>query len=368
MNIESILNKIYLFEELTIKSGFKRDVIDFIGSIQQAQNRNLVFMKGLSETIKNQFQEFENNSLESELEHILKESEPFTYAETVKKLSEIDENKEIDGSEYYQEFITILNELQTDIESNETEINEVKELFIKYVSTKDQYESENEQALVSLIFKDLESTGSLKEFSRVLNRWNRTLIIYHTLLKSESPEEISLVEIQNGSIDVIFNIDFDIALDLTELLKTGLKVYSAYLVYKTKKAKEIIASYMGNKKLIDMETKREILMLDNIKDSIKKQALQQHKVRIKQDKEIEKAGATKKADEVSRVLTDHIIRGNEMKLLTALKPEDEEEENTEDISTELRKETAKVRERYKELNLKEKQLLLDKYGIKKEDE
>lgn len=51
MNIASILNKIKLFEELVIESGFKRDAIDYHQSIQQAHNRNLTFMKDLSETI-----------------------------------------------------------------------------------------------------------------------------------------------------------------------------------------------------------------------------------------------------------------------------------------------------------------------------
>ena len=64
--------------------------------------------------------------------------------------------------------------------------------------------------------------------------------------------ENSLVEIQNGSIDVIFNIDLDVAIDLTEIIKTGLKVYGAYLLYKTKLGKEMISSFMGNKKLIDL--------------------------------------------------------------------------------------------------------------------
>ncbi len=241
MNIESILNKIGLFEELVINSGFKRDITDFIQSIQQPQNRNLVFMKGLSEKIQGTFIEFENNSMESELNYVLRDSESFTDNNTETKLIEIDSNKEIDGPQYFQEFNSILNELKQSIEENETEINEIKEVFTKYTTDSNVHETNGEQALMSVIFKDLQSTGSLKEFSKVLHRWNRTLLIYLTLLKSESPDEISLVEIQNGSIDVIFNIDFDIAIDLTDLIKTGLRVYGAYLLYKSKRAKEIIA-------------------------------------------------------------------------------------------------------------------------------
>lgn len=164
---------------------------------------------------------------------------------------------------------------------------------------------------------------------------------------------------------MIFNIDFDVAVDLTELIKTGLKVYGAYLLYKSKTAKEIIASYVGNKKLIASEKEREKLMLDNIKDSIKLKALEQHKENLKTDSPPTKTGATKKADEVAKVITDHIIKGNEVKLLTP--PEPEEEDKT-DMSTELRTETATVRERWKKLDEKEKQLLLDRYTIKDEKE
>ena len=365
MNIESLLNKIKIFKELVIDSGFKRDVIDNKQSIAQAQNKNLVFMKGLSENIKSNLIYFENNSLDNELNGVLRQNEPFTSLNTLEELEDLDADKEIDGQQYFNKFNTILTQLQKSIQSNETELNTVKTTFDKYVTEEDEYESDKEQAVMSLIFKDLQSTGSLKEFSRVLHRWNRTLLVYHTLLKKESPKEISLVEIQNGSIDVIFNIDFDVAVDLTELLKTGLKVYGAYLGYKSKTAKEIIASYMGNEKLIETEKEREKLMLDNIKESIKQLALEQHKENLESDSPPLKTGATKKADEVAKVITDHIVRGNEIKLLT---PPTSEEEDEIDISTELRTETAIVRERWKKLEEKEQQLVLEKYTIKDEEE
>lgn len=365
MNIESLLNKIGLFEKLVIESGFQRDITDFIQAIQQPQNQNLVFMKGLSQKLKDSFIIFENNSLGSELQVVLKENEPFTSLNSFDELEELDSDSEIGAEQYFQKFNSLLNSLKESIDSNETELDSVKEVFSKYITKTDAYDTEGEQALVSLIFKDLQSTGSLKEFSKVLHRWNRTLLIYHTLLKSEPPDDISLVEIQNGSIDVIFNIDFDIAIDFADLINTGLKVYGAYLLYKSKRAREIIDSYMGNKKLIKMEEEREVLMLDNIKESIKQKAIEQHKERLKDDKKIDKTGVDKKADEVSIVITDHIIKGNEVKLLT---PTDIEEDTDErDLSSELREETAIVKERYKKLPQEDKQLLLDKYSIKEDE-
>ena len=361
MNIESLLDKINLFKELVIESGFKRDVIDYKQSISQVQNQNLVFMKGLSDSIKHNLICFENNSLHSELTNVLRENEPFTALNTLQELQELDSNMEIDGQQYFKQLNVILSKLQNAIQLDESELENVRTTFEKYVSDDEEYETNEEQAIMSLIFRDLQTTGSLKEFSKVLHRWNRTLLLYHTLLKSESPKEISLVEIQNGSIDVIFNIDFDIAIDLTELIKIGLTAYGGYLAYKSKIAKEIIASYMGSKKLIALEKEREELMLGNIKDSIKTKALEQHKESLKSDSPPSKTGATKKAGEIANIVTDHIIKGNEVKLLTPPEPEEENEPN---LSTELRMKTATVRERWKKLDKKEQQLLLDRYTIR----
>ena len=60
MNIESILNKIFLFDKLIIKSGFKRDISDYYDAISESQNQNLVFMKDLSSKIKLQFENQRN--------------------------------------------------------------------------------------------------------------------------------------------------------------------------------------------------------------------------------------------------------------------------------------------------------------------
>ena len=369
MNIESLLNKIKLFDELVIDSGLKRDSIDYFNAIQQGHNRNLVFMQDLSSRLQKSLNNISNNSLDAELNILLKEDMPFTSFDTYSELINLDKNKEIDANQYFQKFNALLLQLNQSIASNEAELDSVKEVFERYVPEKKSYQSEGEEALVSLVFKDLKTTRSILEFSKVLNRWNRTLLIYHTLLKPESPKEITLEGIQNGSIDVIFNVDFDIAIDLTDLIKTGLKVYGAYLLYKSEKAREIIDSYMGNKKLIKTEQERETLMLDNIKDSIKARVLEQHKDKLSQGLKVDKTGAAKKADEVSSVVTDHIVKGNELKLLTPPIPEPKEDkENGKDIATELREETSIVRERFKKLNSEEKQLLLEKYTIKEEED
>ena len=365
MNIYSIIEKINLFEELVMQSSFNRDLQEYITSSAQQQNRNVMYLNDITERMIDSIQVLTDNGLDEQLEVILKNSSSFLDNTNYEDLLELLNNDEITGAQYHQKLNVILRDYQTSISANSKELEEYKETFEMFVD-EEYSESKNvteDQALISLIFNDLKSTGTIKGFVKILNKWNRTILIYHTLLSSSSPDDIELVEIQNGSIDVIFNIDVDIAVDLVDLMKTGLKVYGAYLLYKSKKAKEIIESYMGNKKLIEMEKQRETLMLDNIKDSIKRKAIEQHKSRLEIDPKIEKAAFTKKADEVAGVLTEHIIKGNEMKLLAAPKYEEDDEI---EVRTELRKELSKVKKQHKALPEKEKLMLLEKYELPEE--
>lgn len=364
MNIQSILAKIELFEDLVITSGFKRDLEDFIKAIEKVQNRNLIFMTSLSEQIKNKLSEFANHGLGAELEIVLRSGMPFTEAGTLTQLEYLDINAEMESSEYYNELSTILRALLTGIKNNQNDIAESKVVLQAYVQRDSAHTSDGGGAFMSLVFKDIRTIHSFKEFSKALNRWNRALLVYHTLLTSESPDEIKLEQIQNGSIDVIFNIDFEIAIDLTDLIKTGLKVYGAYLLYKSKMAREIIDSYMGNKKLLEQEKQREELMLDNVKEAVATKVLEQHETRLKRDQKIDSTSPDARVAEVTNVIVDHLIKGNEVKLLSP--PKDNSEEGTPDLGAQLREETIQVRERFKELNSEDKVALLQKYSLKDE--
>lgn len=369
MNIDSILEKISLFNELVIESGFKRDIRDYRQSINQAQNQNLIFMKELSQKVIVSFDTFQDYSLNHELNIVLKDSNPFTELEIIDKLTAMNNDAEIPANTYLQQFIQQLDLLIKESTSNEQEITAIEAMFSKYTSEVDSNISKEELALVSLIFKDLKTTGSLREFSRVLKKWDTTLILYHRLLRSESPEQISLEAIQNGSIDVMFNIDVNVAIDLAEVMQVGLQVFGAYLAYKSDIAQKIIKSYMGNKKLISLEEERQKLMLANIKESIELKILEQHKQMLEQDNNIDNTSIKKKIDEVSSVITDHIIKGNEIKLLSIIKDEDEDidedegsEKNT--FSTALRKETSVVRKQLTNISNEDKQQLLELYSLK----
>ena len=91
---------------------------------------------------------------------------------------------------------------------------------------------ESEAALVSLIFNDKKTVSSLNEFQKNIAQWSKCLPIYHTLVTGESPEELELVSVQNGCIDVVVNLDVDVALDLTKVFQTAIGSFTAYLAYK----------------------------------------------------------------------------------------------------------------------------------------
>ena len=134
MNIESLVSKIELFEALIIKTGFKRDLNDYLQSIQQGQNQNLVFMKDLSLKIKNKLIECDNYGIESELNSVLRDSKPFTELDTHTKLEDLDNDTEIDGNNYYAQFSQIISQLVKNLDMNKTELDSVLKIFQKYVN------------------------------------------------------------------------------------------------------------------------------------------------------------------------------------------------------------------------------------------
>ena len=216
----------------------------------------------------------------------------------------------------------------------------------------------------------MNSTSTIKGFTKSLNKWNTVLSTYHTILKSNSPTEIDLECIQNGSIDVVLNINVDVALNLTELFKYGLITFGSYMAYKLKLKEEILNIYEDNEELKKLEDKKENLMLKHIKEKIKIKMNEQHEEHRKHDESIDTTSLDKKIDNVSSLITEHIIKGNEFKLLSKIedKKDDNGEiiESSEELKKELREATAKVNMGYKELTENDIKLLVEKFETKDE--
>lgn len=366
MNIQSLLEKIQLFEKLVIKSGFKRDVIGFRESIAPQQNRqNLQLFQDIAGKIDSYLKSIYESDLPESLESLLPTNSirPFTETNHVEKLNEILTDSELPTDQYFNKLNSLLNNLQSQIENNETELNRLKEIFQNYADYEQSELDSDEKVIISLIFKDLKTTTSLKEFSKVLYKWNRTLLIYHQLLTSDAPKDIEIVEVQNGSIDVLVNIDVDIAIDLVKLIKLGFEVFGGYLLYKSK-AKEIIATYFGNKKLIEQEKQRENEMLENIYKAIESKVLEQHKEAKKKDKDIDGTAIKVKVKEVADTLSEHIVKGNDIKLLAAPQEYEELEEDAEEIKSN----SINNRRALEALTENDRIKLIERYEIKDKEE
>lgn len=367
MNIESILQKSRLFKELVIDSGFKRDIDDFINSLQQGQNQNLVYMKDLSTRIISSLELFEENNLNKELEIILKDSTSFLNLNLKESLITLNENAEIDSRSFHVHFNKILTSLRNGISENEKAIDLIIDFCSKY-SNPNNFDSKDEEAVISLIFKDLNSTSSIKGFTKVLNKWNTILLTYHTVLTSDSPTDIDLECIQNGSIDVVLNVNLDVALNLTEVFKYGMMTFGTYMTYKLKLKHEILDIYEDNPELKKLEEQKEKLMLNHIKGKINIKIHEQHNKHLKEDDKIDTTSIEKKIDNISSLITEHIIKGNEFKLLSEIADKKDEEneivESSDKLKKELREATTKVIQGYKELTENDVQLLLETFQTK----
>jgi hypothetical protein len=273
------------------------------------------------------------------------------------------ENTEIELPEFYSQFNTHLTQLQSQLAENISALEEVMEFIEPYISDEIERISKEGLAIISIVFNDRQTTTSLTEFAKALTAWKKILPVYHQLLKSKSPEDIQIIEVQNASIDLIINLNVDVALDLVELFKVGFGVFAAYLTYK-RMMKGIIDMCHGNKKLINIEKKKEKILLDNIGEAVQGEINAQHKKAIKADKKINTTSIDKKVEQVAQLVTSHIVKGNDLKLLALPEPEEPEEgeEDLPDQKEALREKSMAARHQLRQIPTEDQQKLLEEYG------
>jgi len=365
MNIEFLRDYIYAFRREVLDSGFKRDLDDYSSSLPALED-NIVALREISAKIKSTLNEIYSGDLPEQLASLLPagKPEPFTATLYHEALKDLIEDTEIEQQVFFAQLLKIIQQLKSQIQENIAEIENI-ELFIEpYIDEDTERIARDHLAMLAIVFNERETISSLQQFARTLTLWNRTLPIYHQLLKSEPPTDVEIVEIQNGSIDCVINLDVDVALDLVELFKLGFEVFAAYLSYK-KMIQPILDSYHGNKKLISQEEERESLMLDNIGIAIHDRIEAQHKAAKKQDKNVDGTAVPKKIEQVTNLITAHIVRGNDLKLLALPEPEEptkEGGEEQEDKIDALRKQSVAARRQLRQISDNAKQKLLEAYG------
>jgi hypothetical protein len=364
MNIEILKEHINTFTREVVDSGFKRDIDDYISSLPAAQN-NIVVLRDIADKVLSALEGIYNGDLQDDLSMLLPKNQirPFTEAPHSANLRKLVENTEIQQPEFFNQLTQFLNQLLEQLNQNINEINNIDQFIAPYISEDVKRIAVDHLAIIAIVFKEHHAISNLKIFAKVLSAWTRVLPIYHQLLKSESPQDIQIVEIQNGSIEIVVNLNVDVALNLVELFKVGFQVFAAYLSYK-KMIKPVIDSYYGNEELISQEKDREKLLLENIGTAISKLIEEQYKKAKKKDSEVDGTAIPTKVEQVTNLITSHIVKGNDLKLL-AIPEEEETEENIELFSKEknaLREQSIAARKELRSIPTEDRLKLIEEYG------
>jgi hypothetical protein len=365
MNIQTLIEKIKLFEELVVESGFIRDIKAYRTAIIQPDTQNnLVQLKEITFKLVEKLNELRELGFEQDMEVLFPKRKVFIDFDHLKNLENLLSNPEVDT----QTFFTILNgeidKLDSETAIDSEEVESLKKTFSDYVESEEKVLSSENKAIMALIFKDFQTIKNLKQFSKALDKWNTVLKIYHQLVNSESPKDIGLIEIQNGSIEVIFDIKTEVAIDLVEIMKIAFQFYLAFLTYKTVTSKAI-PNLVENSRLLELEKEKEKILLEEIKQGVVAALIKQHEERKATDKNIDKTAIPKKAEQVGQAITEHIIKGNEIKLLVAPKPENEEDKEAGDVIEEnvkkLEEKTREAKKLFNQLEEKDIKLLTTTY-------
>lgn len=365
MNVNTLQDHTETFQNEISVSGFLRDLNDYSLSLPSSES-NILALREIAENILISLRRLYGGDLPRALQALLPSGKPrpFTESNFLSQFDELVTNKEITLSEFYQKLSQLITELIDQITRNDVRITEIKKFISPFTDVENQSSSAELTAIISVIFHDSTTTASLKTFSRTLSTWNRILPVYHQLVKSDSPRDIGIEEIQSGSIDVLLNIDVDVAVNLAELFELGFKVFAAYLSYK-KMVRPLIDSYYGNEKLISQEDERERLLLSNIGEAVSKRIIEQHERELNGNPDHDQTSITRKVSDVSDLITSHIVRGNDFKLL-ALPPAASEDPDAG--AKTLRKESLKVqsieaRRELQGISDEDKTKLLETYKI-----
>jgi hypothetical protein len=351
MTVRKIIELIELVKNKIGNENYISKLQDYQSTIQN-NSSNIVLLKELLEKSIFDIEDLMEESVPELLNKLLVgKIVPFEFEKYHKQLIGLMEKNHSDYSTLYNELTSIFSQMIEKITQNLTEIENIKKVINPF-QTKDFEELQAEDnAIFAIIFNNENSFNNLKSLSFELKNWDRGLFLYQQIISDETPKAFEIIEVEQGSVEVVINLVFDVAEKLVDLFKTGLETYGAYLAYKTLIHEKLFDTFKGNKELILLEEKREKLLLENVKKSVKEEIKKQIKKGKKQE------AIDKKIDEVTRLITDHIIKGNTVKLLSA--PEEKEEI----IEKEKEKEKLFIKSKidYKKLDAITKQLLLEEF-------
>ncbi|MDI9312801.1 MAG: hypothetical protein QM535_21505 [Limnohabitans sp.] len=351
MTVRKIIELIDFIKDKIGKESFSSKLQDYLVTIQN-NNNNLVLLKELTDKLFAEFKNLEKEEIPELLEKVLVNKEkPFTDDTFLKQLTTLKGQNFPDPGSQYNTLNSIITQLQARVNSNIAELDKIS-ITVRPFLSKDYSDLQTEtNAIFAIIFNNEQSYNSLKLLSFELKNWDRGLFIYQQIISEETPKPFEIIEIDQGSIEVVLNLIFEVGEKLLDLFKTGFEVYAAYLAYKTVIQETLSKSFRGNEKLIKGEEEMEQLLLENVRIAVREELKKQTK-KVKKQEALEK-----KIDEVTKLVTEHIIKGNSVKLLSA--PEEKEEIFEKEEEKEILYVKAKVD--YKKLDEATKHLLINEF-------
>jgi hypothetical protein len=364
VNISSLIDKINSYKELIVDRGYHRDIQGFSTTLGQPNtNQNLIMIKDIIQKTKIILDGIYQSSVPDDLLILLPQEDNYQYLKKdyQDRIISLENDPEANAQDLHTKIVALINDLKIHIGDNTQKITKVENFLLPYYTKENDEINKNGKAVIALIFNNKKFYKNFNVLAKTSLKWDKAIKIYYQLLKSESPEDVDITSIHDGTLDIIFNIDLSIAIDLTEIVKCGLIVFGGYLTY-LKTAKPIIDTYLGNKKLIENEQERKKLLLENIHDSIFGRIKEQHEKKAKVDQKLNKESIDKKIEEVTKIITEHLVEGNELKLLST------NNENAKELKDEVKQKSQLVKNQYKSISSDEMKFLEDKYSSKDENE
>ena len=169
MNIEILHEYLNDFIREVVDSGLKRDLDDYIGSLPASQN-NIVALRDLAEKILTSVDNLYTGDLPGQLKILLPKEEmrPFTETPFGEKLRELVEDKEIQQPTFFSQLTQTLSQVQQLLQQNITEINTIEQFVSPYISEEITRITEEGSAIISIVFKEVQTISSLKQFTKTL--------------------------------------------------------------------------------------------------------------------------------------------------------------------------------------------------------
>lgn len=365
MNIYTLHDAVKEYSFEIIDSGFQRDLQDYVQTISQSPG-NSEILRTIGNKIEVKLKYLQDSGVSNDMKLLI----PKNYTQSIfepnviEKISSLNKDPQIKLQQYHQTLTTIVNDLNTKCVTISKNVKSIEDFLQPYLINSNQSEAEKSKAHLSLIFKDKNTITKLNCFSKEIEGWRKALPLYTALITKKSPEDIEIVNVQNGSIDVILNLDLNVACNLNEIFSTAIKGFAAFLSYKLAN-KKIDAAIKGNKRYAEIEQEKEQLLLENIKISVKSAIEEQVKTKDQIKTNLE--SIDKKIDVITTAVTNHVIKGNEIKLLSFDRTKEEIVNSVTPVLAEIKENQTEVRRDIKLIDEDTKIKLLSQYKEIKDD-